>query len=88
MQAHSTIICEKCYKLLNKLDLLELEIKTTKDEIVNKYQETVALYGGRARRKKPAAAKKSEYVFPKYVVFVVFVLVLYAFNRGRGGKSG
>ncbi|XP_066939918.1 uncharacterized protein [Macrobrachium rosenbergii] len=64
-KTHSTIICDKCFKLLNKLDLLEFEIQETKEEIITKYQETIAAYGGRARRKKPAAAKKSDYVFPK-----------------------
>lgn len=64
-QAHSDIMCRRCFSLLDRVDALEVEIQETKDEIVNKYQETVAVHGGRARRRKPATAKKSDYVFPK-----------------------
>ncbi|KAK7076669.1 hypothetical protein SK128_018762 [Halocaridina rubra] len=64
-KAHSDIICSHCFSLLNRLDLLEVEIRDTKELIVNKYQETVAIYGGRARKRKPVAAKKPDYVFPK-----------------------
>ncbi|KAK4299054.1 hypothetical protein Pmani_028644 [Petrolisthes manimaculis] len=64
-KAHSDIMCRRCFSLLDRVDSLEVEIQETKDEIVNKYQETVAVHGGRARRRKPATAKKSDYVFPK-----------------------
>nr|XP_053635875.1 zinc finger and BTB domain-containing protein 41-like isoform X1 [Cherax quadricarinatus] len=64
-KAHSDIMCQQCFCLLDTVDALEVEIHDTKEEIVNKYQETVAVYGGRARRRKPAAAKKTDYVFPK-----------------------
>ncbi|XP_045600837.1 zinc finger protein 11 isoform X1 [Procambarus clarkii] len=64
-KAHSDIMCHRCFGLLDRVDSLEVEIRDTKEEIVNKYQETVAVYGGRARRRKPATAKKTDYVFPK-----------------------
>ncbi|KAK3866433.1 hypothetical protein Pcinc_028040 [Petrolisthes cinctipes] len=64
-KAHSDIMCRRCFSLLDRVDALEVEIQETKDEIVNKYQETVAVHGGRARRRKPATAKKTDYVFPK-----------------------
>ncbi|XP_047485367.1 zinc finger protein 808-like isoform X2 [Penaeus chinensis] len=64
-KAHSDIICRRCFNLLDKVDALEVEIRDTKEEIITKFQETVTAYGGRARRRKPATAKKSDYVFPK-----------------------
>ncbi|XP_071523979.1 uncharacterized protein [Panulirus ornatus] len=64
-KAHSDIMCRRCFGLLDRVDALEVEIRDTKEEIVSKYQETVAAYGGRARRRKPATAKKTDYVFPK-----------------------
>lgn len=64
-QAHSDIMCRRCFNLLDKVDALEVEIRDTKEEIITKYQETVTAYGGRARRRKPATAKKTDYVFPK-----------------------
>ncbi|KAG7165056.1 hypothetical protein Hamer_G004815, partial [Homarus americanus] len=64
-KAHSDIMCQRCFGLLDRVDALEVEIRDTKEEIVNTYQETVAAYGGRARRRKPATAKKTDYVFPK-----------------------
>ncbi|XP_050720095.1 zinc finger and BTB domain-containing protein 17-like isoform X5 [Eriocheir sinensis] len=64
-KAHSDILCRRCFSLLDRVDSLEVEIRETKEEIVNKYQETVSAYGGRARRRKPATAKKTDYVFPK-----------------------
>lgn len=68
LQAHSDILCRRCFSLLDRVDSLEVEIRETKEEIVNKYQETVSAYGGRARRRKPATAKKTDYVFPKVSV--------------------
>uniref|UniRef100_A0A0P4W3F4 C2H2-type domain-containing protein n=1 Tax=Scylla olivacea TaxID=85551 RepID=A0A0P4W3F4_SCYOL len=64
-KAHSDILCRRCFSLLDRVDSLEVEIRETKEEIVNKYQETVSSYGGRARRRKPATAKNPDYVFPK-----------------------
>ncbi|XP_045121768.1 zinc finger protein 184-like isoform X2 [Portunus trituberculatus] len=64
-KAHSDILCRRCFSLLDRVDSLEVEIRETKEEIINKYQETVSVYGGRARRIKPATAKKPDYVFPK-----------------------
>ncbi|XP_076064150.1 uncharacterized protein LOC143038601 isoform X2 [Oratosquilla oratoria] len=64
-KAHSDIMCRRCFSLLDRVDTLEVEIKSSKEEIVTKFQNTIAMYGGRARKRKPTAAVRRDFVFPK-----------------------
>ncbi|CAL4159301.1 unnamed protein product, partial [Meganyctiphanes norvegica] len=64
-KSHSDLVCSRCYNLLDKVDSLEVELQDTKDDIINKYQTTLAIYGGRPRRRKPVTSKKTDFVFPK-----------------------